>query len=168
MVSNLFQNKLPGCETFTSAECFAFKAGVQQTGFLQSGFLWFFNTPEILGVGENMVFMGFFNCFNIKQRNVTDSSTACLSVAAGRATWAAGLLAAALAVDLLLNYYLHGAQLGVMGLYIFLYIYYYIVSGESEPAGGVVVDEAVSAPLLPNDANDADKGVVESLHGGAK
>jgi hypothetical protein len=26
----------------------------------------------------------------------------------------------------------------------------------------------VSAPLFPNDANDADKGAVESLHGGAK
>jgi hypothetical protein len=65
-----------------------------------------------------------------------------------------------LAVDLLLIYYLHRAQLGVMGDH--------IVSGEGEPAGGGVVDEAVSAPLLPNDANDADKGVVESLHGGAK
>jgi hypothetical protein len=48
---------------------------------------------------------------------VTDSSTGCLSVAdiAGSATWAAGLLAATLAVDLLLIYYLHRAQLGVMG-----------------------------------------------------
>jgi hypothetical protein len=57
--------------------------------------------------------MGFFNCFIIKQRNVTDSSTARLSVAdiAGSATWAAGLLAATLAVDLLLIYYLHRAQL---------------------------------------------------------
>jgi hypothetical protein len=48
---------------------------------------------------------------------VTDSSTACLSVAdiSGSATWAAGPLAATLAVDLSLIYYLHRAQLGVMG-----------------------------------------------------
>jgi hypothetical protein len=65
-----------------------------------------------------------------------------------------------LAVDLLLIYYLHQAQLGVMGDH--------IVSGGGEPAGGGVVDDAVSGPLLPNDANDAGKGVVESLHGGAK
>jgi hypothetical protein len=93
---------------------------------------------------------------------VPDSSAACLSVAdiADSATWAVGVLAATLAVDLLLIYYLHRAQLDVRGDH--------IVSGEGEPAGGGVVDEAVSAPLLPNDANDADEGVVESLHGGAK
>jgi hypothetical protein len=91
-----------------------------------------------------------------------DSSTACLSVAdiAGCATWAAGLLAATLAADLLLIYYLPRAQLGVMGDH--------IVSGEGEPAGGGVVDEVVSAPLFHNEGNDADKGVIESLHGGAK
>jgi hypothetical protein len=49
--------------------------------------------------------MGVFNCFIINQRNVTDSNTACLSVTdiAGCATWAAELLAATLAVDLLLS-----------------------------------------------------------------
>jgi hypothetical protein len=62
--------------------------------------------------------------------------------------------------DLSLIYYLHRAQLSVMGDH--------IVSGEGEPAGGGVVDEAASAPLLPNDANDDDKGVVEILHRGAK
>jgi hypothetical protein len=89
----------------------------QRTGFFQSGFLWFFNTTEIRWIRDNMVFTGFFNCFIIKQRNLTDWSTACLSVAdiAGCATWAAGLLAATLAVDLLLIYYPHRAQLGVMG-----------------------------------------------------
>jgi hypothetical protein len=35
-------------------------AWVQRTGFLQSGFLWFFNTPEILWIGNNMVFYGLF------------------------------------------------------------------------------------------------------------
>jgi hypothetical protein len=99
--------------------------------------------------------MVFLKCFIIKQRNVPDSSAACLSVAgiADSATWAVGVLAATLAVDLLLIYYLHRAQLDVRGDH--------IVSGEGEPAGGGVVDEAVSAPLLPNDANDADEGVVE-------
>jgi hypothetical protein len=60
-----------------------------------------------------MVFYRVFNCFITKQRNVTDSSTACLSVAdvAGCATWAAGLRAATLAVDLLLTYYMLRAQL---------------------------------------------------------
>jgi hypothetical protein len=103
-------------------------------------------------------FMFFFNCLVIKERNVTDSSTACLSVAhiAGCATWAAGLLAATLAVDLLLIYYLYRA------------IGDHIVSGEGEPAGGDIVDAGVSATLLLSDANDSDKGVVESLHGGAK
>jgi hypothetical protein len=98
---------------------------------------------------------------------MTDSSPACLSVAdiagcgpcCAYATWAAGLLGATLAVDLLLIYYLHRAQLGVMGDH--------VVSGKGEPGGGVV-DEDVSTPLLPNDANDSDKDVVESLHGGAK
>jgi hypothetical protein len=63
-----------------------------------------------------MLFYGVFNCFIMKQRNVTDSSTACLSVAdiAGCATRGTGLLAATLAVDLLLIHYLHRAQLGVI------------------------------------------------------
>jgi hypothetical protein len=56
----------------------------------------FFNTPEIRCIGNNMGFYGFFQLFIVKLRNVTDSSTACLSVAdiAGCATWDAGLLAA--------------------------------------------------------------------------
>jgi hypothetical protein len=77
----------------------------------------FFKPPKILWIRDNMVFTVVFNCFIIKQRNMTDWRTACLSVAdiAGCATWAAGLLAATLAVDLLLIYYPHRAQLGVMG-----------------------------------------------------
>jgi hypothetical protein len=70
---------------------------------------------------------------------VNDASTANLAVAdiAGSATSGAGFLAATLASDLLLIYYLRRAQLGVMGDH--------IVSGKGEPAGGGVVDEAVSA-----------------------
>jgi hypothetical protein len=90
------------------------KQGLQRTGFLQVRFFYgFFNIPETLWIGDNMVFYRVFNCFITKQRNVTDSSTACLSVAdvAGCATWAAGLRAATLAVDLLLTYYMLRAQL---------------------------------------------------------
>jgi hypothetical protein len=150
---------------------YVINSGVQRTGFLQSGFFYgFFNIfakniyihRKFFGLAIHGFFMFFFNCLVIKERNVSDSSTAGLSVAdiAGCATWAAGLLAATLAVDLLMIYYLYRAQLGVMGDH--------IVNGEGEPAGGDIVDEAVPAPLLLNDANDADKGVVESLHGGAK
>jgi hypothetical protein len=62
-----------------------------------------------------MVFMGFSTA-SIKQRNVTDSSTACRS----RTLLAAqsgplGFWPPKLAVDLLLIYYLHRAQLGVTG-----------------------------------------------------
>jgi hypothetical protein len=54
-------------ETFRRAHSCAVSAsimvrtqGVQRTGFLQSVFYGFFNTQEMICIGDNVVFYGFF------------------------------------------------------------------------------------------------------------
>jgi hypothetical protein len=120
--------KIPGRVQCQQDRCTAVshKAARIQTTIYQGATDWFLPVRFFMVFSIHRKFFGFaitwffkvvFNCYIIKQRNMTDSSTACLSVAdiAGCATWAAGLLAATLAVDLLLIYYPHRAQLGVMG-----------------------------------------------------
>jgi hypothetical protein len=48
--------------------------GCNGLGFYSQFFHGFFNTPEILWIGDIMVFMVSFNCFIMKQRNGTDLS----------------------------------------------------------------------------------------------